>query len=428
MEQISGFSKLTKEQKIDWVCQQLMQYESNSQELATILKSFQYSPELQKTLDEFTENTLTNFPIPYCVAPNFLIDGQIYCVPMAIEESSVVAAASLGAKFWYSRGGFQTKILGTTKRGHIHFFYEGDKDKLQKAFLDVKESWQDSLKPIVANMEKRGGGIKKIELIDRTASAPHFYQWELEFDTCDAMGANFINSVLEHSTKFFKQTIGQSLDLNIVLSILSNYTPESTVEVSVECRLSELGSIDGLSSEEFATRMLLASIIAENDVSRAVTHNKGIMNGVDAVVIATGNDFRAVEACAHAFAARSGRYQSLSRVKLEEDRFRFSMQLPLALGTVGGITGLHPLSKFSMRLLKQPTATKLMSIVASVGLAQNFSAMRSLVTTGIQKGHMKMHLLNILHQLGANPKQTVAAKTYFADKVVSFHAVREFLQ
>jgi len=422
MEQISGFSKLSKDEKIEWLCRQL-NLDSND-----LFHSFQYTSDLQKILDEFSENTLTNFPIPYCVAPNFLIDDSIHCVPMVTEESSVVAAASLGAKFWLTRGGFKTRILGTTKRGHIHFFYRGQKDLLFQNFDLNLNGLLNSLKPLTANMEKRGGGIKTCRLVDRTMSSAFFYQLEMEFETCDAMGANFINSILEHSAKYLKETIGSELSIDIVLSILSNYTPDSLVEVSVQCRLSELGSIDGLTSEEFATRMLLASHVAQMDVSRAVTHNKGIMNGVDAVVIATGNDFRAVEACAHAYASKDGHYSGLSQVNLEEDRFDFSMKLPLALGTVGGITGLHPLSKLSMRLLNFPSAKQLMSIVASVGLSQNFSAMRSLVTTGIQKGHMKMHLLNILQQLGANEKQVENAKKYFQDKIVSFHAVREFLQ
>ncbi|MDH4466863.1 MAG: hydroxymethylglutaryl-CoA reductase, degradative [Bacteriovoracaceae bacterium] len=421
MEQISGFSRLSKGQKIHWLCKQM------NLDLSKLLDQYKFDPSVQKILDEFTENSISNFPLPYSIAPNFLIDEKIYCVPMVIEESSVVAAASHGAKFWMTRGGFTTQILGTTKRGHLHFFYRDDFSKLNLAFEEIKPKLLDSLKPLISNMEKRGGGIKSIKLLDRTDEAPHFYQWEFDFETCDAMGANFINSVLEFCAQYLKDHLKNNFDFDIILSILTNYTPQSVVEVTAQCRMSELGSVDGCSAMEFAERMLAASQIAQVDISRAVTHNKGIMNGVDAVVMATGNDYRAVEASAHAFAARSGKYQGLSKVILEEDKFIFQMQLPLALGTVGGITGLHPLTKLSLQILKNPNAKELMSIVASVGLAQNFSAMRSLVTTGIQKGHMKMHLLNILQQLGANEKQIIAAKQYFKDRVVSFQSVREFL-
>jgi hydroxymethylglutaryl-CoA reductase len=178
----------------------------------------------------------------------------------------------------------------------------------------------------------------------------------------------------------------------------------------------------------FARRFKTAVDIARVDKARAVTHNKGVMNGVDAVVLATGNDFRAVEACAHAWAAEGGSYKSLSTCTVENGMFRFSLRLPLALGTVGGLTKLHPLARISLELLQRPSAPELMQVAAAVGLAQNFAAVRSLTTTGIQKGHMKLHLLNILTQLGADDATKVRARAHFADKVVSFSAVREFVQ
>jgi hydroxymethylglutaryl-CoA reductase len=177
----------------------------------------------------------------------------------------------------------------------------------------------------------------------------------------------------------------------------------------------------------FAEKFAAAVQIAQIDVSRAVTHNKGIMNGIDAVVIATGNDFRAIEACAHAFAAKDGHYRSLSTVSVANNKFKFSIQIPLAVGTVGGLTSLYPLAKTSLAILGNPSASELMQIMAAVGLAQNFGAVKSLVTTGIQKGHMKLHLLNVLNQLGANDSQIEMGKKYFSDKVVSFTAVRNFL-
>lgn len=183
-----------------------------------------------------------------------------------------------------------------------------------------------------------------------------------------------------------------------------------------------------MTGPEFAKKFKMAVDIARVDRDRAVTHNKGIMNGVDAVVLATGNDFRAIEACCHAYAARDGLYKSLSEANLIGDNFEFKLTIPLSLGTVGGLTRLHPLAKFSLEVLGAPGAEELMMIIASVGLAQNFAAVQSLVTTGIQKGHMKMHLLNILNMLGATKMQKEAALRYYSDKVVDFNSVRSFLE
>ena len=183
-----------------------------------------------------------------------------------------------------------------------------------------------------------------------------------------------------------------------------------------------------MSAETFAYKFEKALKIASIDTYRATTHNKGIFNGIDSVVIATGNDFRAVEACGHAYAARDGQYSSLSFCEVKDGVYRFWLDIPLAIGTVGGLTNLHPLAKRSLEMMGNPTANELMKIIATVGLAQNFAAVRSLVTTGIQKGHMKMHLMNILNHLEATEKEVKEAIIYFADKLVSFTAVREFLQ
>ena len=212
------------------------------------------------------------------------------------------------------------------------------------------------------------------------------------------------------------------------MCILSNYTPDCVVECSVECPIEDLGSFAGnISAQEFAKKFAAAVRIAEVDPNRAVTHNKGIMNGIDAVVIATGNDFRAIEACAHAYASRDGQYRSLSSVTISGDKFKFTLKVPLAVGTVGGLTSLHPLAKTSLAILENPSAPELMQVMAAVGLAQNFGAVKSLVTTGIQKGHMKLHLLNILNQLDASQEEIEKGKQYFSDKVISFTGVREFL-
>jgi len=429
---INGFSKLTKDEKINWLASQ---FEANEKTIIESLRDFwHHDQNIQKKFDEFSENTLTNFNFPFGIAPNFLIDGKIYAVPMVIEESSVVAAASLGAKFWLDRGGFKTHISSTTKVGQIHFEWQGASEKLTQFFSLVKNDLIQSVSHLTQNMEKRGGGITSLELINLNDKIENYWQLKLSANTCDAMGANFINSILEEMAIVFKEMVKSysafteaEKIVNVIMCILSNYTPECVVESRVECPIENLGEIAGLTPQTFATRFATAVRIAEVDISRAVTHNKGIMNGIDSVVLATGNDFRAVEACAHAYASRNGQYQSLSSVSLEDGMFKFSLKLPLAVGTTGGLTALHPMAKASLAILKQPSAPELMSIMASVGLAQNFGAVRSLVTTGIQKGHMKLHLLNILNQLEATPAQREFVKEYFADKVVSFTAVRNFL-
>jgi hydroxymethylglutaryl-CoA reductase len=255
---------------------------------------------------------------------------------------------------------------------------------------------------------------------------------EVKFDTRDSMGANFINSCLEAIAESLQQELAKASDLTeqdrqveIIMRILSNFTPECLVRASVSCPVSDIEEGSGIGNSAFADRFVRAVRIAEIEPYRAVTHNKGIMNGIDAVVIATGNDFRAVEACAHAYAARSGQYGSLTHAKVEDGIFHFWIEMPLSLGTVGGITSLHPMVKFALEILGQPSAEKLMQISAVAGLAQNFSALRSLVTTGIQKGHMKMHLLNILNQLEATEEEKARIVEYFKDKVVSHQAAVE---
>lgn len=433
MNTVSGFSKLTKKEKIAWLSEQL---KDEGAKLVDELSTYWHQDEkIQKKFDEFSENTLTNFDLPFGIAPNFLVNGKVYSVPMVIEESSVVAAASLGAKFWLERGGFKAQVHSTHKIGQVHFKWQGEKEKLFKFFDRQKENLLKDLAPLSINMEKRGGGILGLELLDLTHKIENYYQLKLTAETCDAMGANFINSLLEElarvlRTKVFAEESFSSSerDVQIIMCILSNFTPECVVECSVECPIEELGTFAGeMGPREFAEKFATAVRIAEVDPYRAVTHNKGIMNGIDAVVLATGNDFRAIEACAHAYAARDGEYKSLSSVSLKNDTFKFSIKIPLAVGTVGGLTSLHPLAKTSLAILNQPSAVELMQIIAATGLAQNFSAVKSLVTTGIQKGHMKLHLLNIMNQLGATPDQIEKGKDYFSDKVVSFSAVRNFL-
>ncbi len=430
-QSVSGFSKFSKAEKINWL---IVNYFDGNSNAKSILESYWNSnTKLQQLHDEFIENTISNFYMPFGVAPNFLINGKLYTIPMTIEESSVVAAASNAAKFWLSRGGFKTTILSTTKIGHVHFIFEGKSSILNTFFKKIKPQLLEATKPLTQNMEKRGGGILDINLVDCTQKMTNYFQLEATFETKDAMGANFINSCLEQIASTFETLAQNTSELEgnqpkIIMSILSNYVPDCVVRTEVSCNVEELTLEGHFTGQEFAEKFIQAVQIAEVEPYRAVTHNKGIMNGVDAVVIATGNDFRAVEAGVHAYAAKNGQYSSLSHASLEHGVFKFWMDIPLALGTVGGLTGLHPMVKLALEMLGTPSATELMEIVAVAGLAQNFAALRSLTTTGIQKGHMKMHLLNILNQLEASKDEKEAMIAHFKTHTVSHRAVVEALK
>lgn len=429
---ISGFSKLSKEEKISWIAKE---YFSNPEEAIAILKNYWNSDaKLQKLHDDFIENTVTNFYLPLGIAPNFLINGKFHTIPMAIEESSVVAAAAKAAKFWSERGGFKATVLNTEKIGQVHFIYTGETSKLQKFFAETKSVFFEETESITKNMQKRGGGILDIVLKDKTDLLPNYFQLHATFETKDSMGANFINSCLEQFAKTLKNQ-AQSFELftteekniQVVMSILSNYVPNCIVRAEVSCKVEELNENKNIDPQDFAEKFVRAVQIAEVEPYRAVTHNKGIMNGIDAVVLATGNDFRAVEAGIHAYASKSGRYQSLSHAKIENGVFHFWLEIPLALGTVGGLTSLHPLVKLALEMLEKPSAQELMQIVAVAGLAQNFAALRSLTTTGIQEGHMKMHLGNIINQLEATEEERITTVNHFQHHPVSHAAVVEYI-
>ena len=431
---ISGFSRLPKSEKINWVTAQFFQDPINAE---NVYKSYILEDKAsQKVFDGFSENTISNFIVPYGIAPNFIINGQTYAVPMVIEESSVVAAASSAAKFWMNRGGFKYEIHDIEKLGQLHFFWHGEPALLRSAFdYYLRLALEKHLEPFTSNMVKRGGGVRSIELLDKTDEISGFYQLLLRLDTCDSMGANFTNTLLEECLRKLKEVFSSDDRLkngpqpDFLMAILSNYTPDCRVTASVSCCISQLkGVSQSLTAEEFANRFQKAVQIARIDKYRAVTHNKGIFNGIDAVVLATANDFRAVEACGHAYACRDGAYRSLTQCSIENDEFKFWLDIPLALGTVGGLTCLHPLASSSLELLGKPSARELMGIAACTGLAQNFAAIRSLITTGIQYGHMKMHLENILNHLNASEIESDLASVHFQNSAISFNAVRSFLE
>ena len=431
-EAIKGFSKLSKADKLKTIST----YFEDSEAFVKEFEGFYHSDEkLQSKFDEFSENTITNFYLPFSVAPNFKINDRVYAVPMVIEESSVVAAASNAAKFWFDKGGFKAEVVDTVKIGQVHFIWNGRKDLLQKEFSELKKELILNTKDITKNMENRGGGILDIELVDMNDKEPGYFQLKCSFETIDSMGANFVNSCLEEFASTLEFWIEnnelftpEEKKVDVIMSILSNYTPDCLVRVWVECPVEDLGVVNGMPAEEFAWKFEKAIKIAEVDPYRATTHNKGIYNGIDAVVLATGNDFRAVEACGHAYAARNGSYASLTSATVKDGQFKFQIEVPMALGVVGGLTTLHPVVKRGLELLGNPSAKELMKIVAATGLAQNFGAIKSLVTTGIQKGHMKMHLMNILNSFDATQSEKDQAIEYFKEVKVSVSSVRAFME
>ncbi len=427
-----SFSKLSKEEKINYIVENYLSRNSDEQiTLVKTLKEYWHTRvNIQQIFDEFSENTLTNFYLPFGVVPNFILNGKDICIPMVIEESSVVAASARSAKFWSTRGGFHSKTISMLKVGQVHMIWPGDKTQLQTLFDRHKHDLLNSIDVLQLSMQKRGGGLHQLSLRFCDEEIENYVQLFATFETCDAMGANFINTILEALGREFKLIVEEESNskIDIIMAILSNYTPECLVTSYVTCPVLELADATiPFAPQEFAERIKMAIKISQCDVYRATTHNKGIFNGIDAVVLATGNDFRAVEACGHAWAAKSGRYLGLTNCFIEDDQFTLELTIPMSLGTVGGLTSLHPLAKFSLDLLNRPNASELMQIACSAGLAQNFAALRSLVTTGIQRGHMKMHLINILKHLEATDVERVQAKEYFNDRVVSYSAVRELL-
>ncbi len=423
---IKGFSKLSATEKVS----QLMSEYPLSPDFENTIKEHQHAS-LQNLYNQFSENTLSNYFLPFGVAPGFIINGKEYAVPMVIEESSVVAAAAKAAKFWSDKGGFQTQIIGTEKIGQLFFKTSANIEILKDKLELLSQYMIQKTDSLTQNMRKRGGGITRFELKEMPDAGLGIYVLLVSFETVDSMGANFINTCLEAIGKelpifFHSQGISESVE--IIMAILSNYTPNCLVACTISCKIEALKPYAGeFSATEYAHRFAEAVAIANADSYRAVTHNKGIMNGVDAVVLATGNDFRAIEAGVHAFASREGKYIGLTSIDISNNTFTYTLKLPLAVGTVGGLTKLHPMAKAALELLQYPNAKDLMQIMAAAGMANNFSAVSALVTSGIQKGHMKMHLSNILSELNCNDKERIMAVAYFAANEISHAAVHQYI-
>ncbi len=339
--------------------------------------------------DRFIENCIGGFTLPLGVATNFVIDGEEIFIPMAVEESSVVAAASYGAKLARSGGGFFSESTQTVTTCQIQFFVSPKMNVAELFYDSVKAKIFDLASSCHPNLIARGGGVKDVEL--RILSKPGYYVIHIHVDTCEAMGANIVNSIAEE----VGNALPGLLPCYVGSKILTNLALHRITKVKCEIDYSVLER-GNLSGEEVAQRICSVWEFADLDPFRAVTHNKGVMNGIDPIVIATGNDWRAVDAGCHAYASLTGVYKPLTRWFINKDnRLQGEIELPIAVGTVGGVTRLHPSALTCLKLMGNPGSAKLSAIIASVGLAQNLSAIRALGCEGIQKGHMALHEKNL---------------------------------
>lgn len=399
---LSGFYKKSRAERIEALEQMGMLD-------ATFRKAVEENAVLPDEMaNSMIENQIATYQLPYGVALNFLIDGKEYAVPMAVEEPSVIAAASAAAKLFGQYGGFETAVTERMMIGQAILTNVPDP---AAAIATIEEQETKILQAANAahpSIVRRGGGADSIRIreiaADESIGSPYFLIVHVHVETMEAMGANIVNTMMEAVLPLLEEySKGTAL-----MGILSNYATECLVTST--CRIPAAALTKGtLSGEEVRDRIVLAAQLATVDPYRAVTHNKGIMNGIDAVVLASGNDWRAIEAGAHAYAARSGQYRSLSMwAKAENGDLVGSLTLPLPVGAVGGSISFHPGAQLTHHLLNQPDAETLESIIASVGLAQNFSAIRALVTEGIQKGHMGLHARSLSISSGATGEEIEA--------------------
>ncbi|HEM6302816.1 TPA: hydroxymethylglutaryl-CoA reductase, degradative [Streptococcus suis] len=390
MSHFSGFYKKSRQERIHILHQ-------NKTLSETSLDILHHDTNLSEAIaGKMAENHLGTFSLPFSVLPELLVDDQVYSIPMVTEEPSVVAAASFGAKIIARSGGFTTTIHNRIMIGQVALFDVPDHSRAIQAILDQKANILEAANQAHPSIVKRGGGTRDLTV----ESKEEFLIVYLQVDVQEAMGANILNNMLE-AIKDDLEVLSKGQAL---MGILSNYATESLVTAQCRLSISSLATSSAI-AQETAQKIALASKLAQVDPYRAATHNKGIFNGIDAVVIATGNDWRAVEAGAHAFASRDGHYKGLSTWSIDGEHLVGSITLPLPIASVGGSIGLNPKVAVAFDLLNQPKARQLASIIASVGLCQNFAALRALVTSGIQAGHMKLHAKSLALLAGAEEQE-----------------------
>lgn len=342
------------------------------------------------------ENTIGTYNVPFGIAPNFIINTKEYAIPMATEEPSVIAAASNGAKLIGLSGGFQARVLNRAMIGQIAFPNPQDIPAMQNYIDEHFDTLNSLAQDAHPSIYKRGGGLQSVSYryIQKDNHTPFFIVY-FTIDTLEAMGANIVNTILEA----LKDHLESVFDTPSIMSIISNYANQCLVEATCSLRIKDLKM-----SEKQAQNIHIASDLASVDVYRATTHNKGIMNGISAFVLASGNDTRAIEAAAHAYASDSGTYQPLATWTYDQGILHGTIIVPLALGSVGGSIAIHPTAQLTQKILKTKSVQDHMMIAASLGLAQNFAAVRALTNEGIQKGHMSLHAKSLLLSVGVSEK------------------------
>lgn len=388
LQQFEGFSKLDYKTRLNKLKDLSF---LDSEDISYLQSGGIKSPDLA---EELIENVLGFFEMPLGVAVNFVINKKDYVLPLAVEETSIVAAASKTARWICSHGEIKTEVLSRLSIGQIQIAKVKNFPQLKKTIEDNFENWkQDVNSNLLASMSKRGGGLKAWEL--RSINRPDSKTMavlHLHIETCDAMGANLINQVCEYLKTPLEDLSGEQ----VTMCILSNLADKRIVRAQVIVKNQELN---------FIQKVEEASLFAELDPYRAATNNKGIMNGIDALLIATGNDWRAVEAGLHAYAAFGGAYSSLTKWRVKGNELHGLMEAPFMLGTVGGVTDIHPTAKLCLKILGFPKAEELASLCCALGLVQNLGAIRALVTEGVIEGHMKLHIKNLIIKTGATEQE-----------------------
>ena len=375
--------------------------------------------------DQLSENVVGTFSLPYSLVPEVLVNGQEYTVPYVTEEPSVVAAASYASKIIKRAGGFTAQVHERQMIGQVALYQVDDPDLAQEKIASKKAELLELANQAYPSIVKRGGGARDLH-VEQIKGETDFLVVYLHVDTQEAMGANMLNTMLEALKPVLEElSQGQSL-----MGILSNYATDSLVTAS--CRIAfRYLSRQKDQGREIAEKIALASQFAQADPYRATTHNKGIFNGIDAILIATGNDWRAIEAGAHAYASRDGRYQGLSRwtLDLEREELVGEMTLPMPVATKGGSIGLNPRVALSHELLGNPSAKELAQLIVSIGLAQNFAALKALVSTGIQQGHMKLQAKSLALLAGASESEVAPlVERLIAEKTFNLETAQRYLE
>ena len=415
----TGFSKKSLQERL----QILKDYHLLNEDNQTNLEHNHMLP--LSTADQMSENVLATFALPYSFVPDVMVDEQVYQVPFVTEEPSVVAAASFAAKIIKRSGGFKTTIHNRQMIGQVALYQVANIEAAIKNIQNHKQELLELANQAHPSIVNRGGGARDLR-VEWLNDEAEFLVVYLTVDTQEAMGANILNTMLEAlKTPLEELTGGESL-----MAILSNYATEALVTATCEIDIRFL-SRNKSEAIDIAKKIVLASQFAKQDPYRASTHNKGIFNGIDAVVLATGNDWRAIEAGAHTYASRNGSYQGLTTWSIKEATQTLcgEITLPLPIATKGGSIGLNPTVEVSFDLLKQPTAKELASIIASIGLAQNFAALKALVSTGIQHGHMKLQAKSLALLAGAKDTEIAPlVSQLISEKHFSLKRAQEILE